>query len=273
MVLFLIDSITRPGTTSVVVAHEEFITQRLLAKARFFESLIPKEIKPTLHHSSSYELSWPDINSVFYIGSARSYIFGRGERIDNFLASEIAFWPSPEKIMIPALQSTPPNARVVLESTPFGEGTYFHEQVKLAEEQKSVFKLHFFPWWLNADYQLDEDSTEALPKDRCSPLKDIKPDEQVLIDTHNLTENQLRWRRMKLAEIGADFYQEYPEDTETCFISGGNLVFNKDILDSLAHQCYKAHEHFENTKVWYPPQPGGWYIVGVDPTVGITDKA
>ena len=271
--LFLKDCMTRPGTTSVIVAHEEFITQRLLNKAKFFESLIPEGIKPKLHHRSTYELSWEDINSTFYIGSARAYIFGRGEVIHNFHASEIAFWADPERIMVPTLQRVPLNGRVIMESTPYGEGTYYHHQFKQAEEGRSRFKAHFYPWWWAVEYSIGPDSPAALPGDKCSPLKELQPDELKLMELHQLTENQIRWRRSKISEIGQMFFQEYPEDTETCFFTSTEMVHNKITLDTWARGCYPAPYSFEQAQVWFPPEENGAYIVSVDPTVGVTNKA
>ena len=47
------NTIVVPGTTSVTVAHEEFITQRLLNKAGVFYDSIPDQFKPTMHHNST----------------------------------------------------------------------------------------------------------------------------------------------------------------------------------------------------------------------------
>ena len=54
----LVDTLTNPGTNTVLVAYEDFITERLLSKVTFFynhlESLgIPGF--PQIHHNSTYE--------------------------------------------------------------------------------------------------------------------------------------------------------------------------------------------------------------------------
>lgn len=266
---FLVDCITNPGTVSIVVAHEEFITQRLLARVKFYESTIPDELKPVLHHKSAYELTWPEINSTFYIGSARAYIFGRGEHITNFHASEIAFWPDPEKIMNAVTQRA---ERIVLESTPFGEGTYYHEVVKEALSGNSVWTLHFYEWWWGVDNRLSHDSQMALPKDRITPLE-YTEEEQQLADKHNLDEKQTRWRRAKIGELKESFWQEHPEDTETCFFLSSEMVFDKDTLDEMIKKCYPAPFSYQGTDVWYPPEAGHQYVISVDPTVGREKKA
>jgi hypothetical protein len=268
---FLIDCMTVPGTVSVVVAHEEFITQRLLNRVKFFESTIPEEFpKPKLHHQSAYELTWPEINSTFYIGSARAYVFGRGERITNFHASELAFWHDPDRIMIPITQRAD---RIVLESTPWGEGTYYHQKTMEALGGNSVWTLHFYPWWWGEHNILLPDDLLSLPRDRQTPLN-YTDEEQQLIKMHNLNEGQIRWRRAKLNELGDNFYAEHPEDVDTCFFTSEEMVYSKDILDSLVKQCYSApHTHSSGAEIWYPPEENGLYIIGADPTVGVTDDA
>lgn len=277
MALFLYECITIPGTVSVVVAHEEFITQRLLNKAQTFYDSIPDKFKPEMHHRSSYEKTFPDINSTMYIGSARAYVFGRGETIHNFLASEYAFWPDPERIMVPTMQRVPITGRIVKESTPNGEENAFAwdwTASKRGEEiGKAVFKNLFYPWWLEPAYSLPQGSRFALECDRGE--LDFTEEEESLIRKHNLTEDRIRWRRRKVQEMedlrlsGESrkfFFQEYPEDDVNCFIAVGDMVYDSETLKKLAQDCYRANTSFENFQVWYPPEEGIQYLVSVDPS-------
>lgn len=275
MAMFLVDCITRPNTTSVVIAHEEFITQRLLTKAKIFEASIPPELKPEMSHKSAYELAWEDIHSVFYIGSSRSFVFGRGERVDNALCSEIAFWNNPERITIPLGEGIPRNGTLIYESTPNGEENLFNsawiEASSGWSRGTSLFRPFFFPWWYCDEYQLEPG--EGLLVDASSPLKytDI---EQVLVSKHGLNEKQIRWRRMKLASpLAQMFFQEYPEDEHSCFLKTAEAVFDQDLLNAKAKLCYEPGSGFENAVVWFHPEEGHAYIVGADPTVGVHDKA
>ena len=117
------DTILKPGTTSVVIAHEEFLTQRLLARTNTIYNNLPKRIKtnlgpldiPKRKSDSSSQKSFPEINSVFYIGSARAYVFGRGEPIHRFLGSEVAFWPDADRILTPSMQRVPIEGQMILE--------------------------------------------------------------------------------------------------------------------------------------------------------------
>lgn len=269
MALFLVDCITIPNTTSVVIAHEEFITQRLLAKAKIFEESIPIEFKPAMHHKSAYELSWEDIHSTFYIGSSRSFVFGRGERIDNALCSEIAFWSDPERITKPLGERVPITGRLLYESTPNGEDNQFHLDWVAAKKGlatgKAVFKPLFLPWWLSEDYKLGVDA--GLEADAHSPLA-YTDEEAYLVKNHQLTEEQIRWRRLKHVGLGEMFQQEYAEDDERCFLQIKESVFSPEILNRKAMDCYPPVGSYENAHVWFHPEPNHIYILGADPTVG-----
>jgi len=279
---FFHDCITRPGTNSVVIAHEEFITQRLLNKVHGFSRQVENIPGfPVPHHKSSYELTWPSLNSSFYIGSARSYVFGRGEVIHNLLCSEYAFWPDTGRIIGPALQRVPPDGKICIESTPNGQDNDFyqlyHQAKTLTPMGTSRFATHFYSWDMEPDYQLPPGSPYALPRDRFSPL-DYTEEELAVIRKLGLTENQVRWRRMKLAELeqlrrdgrtSLLFPQEFPEDDESCFLVIGQSAYDADTLANLALNCYKAPHSIDGFKIWELPKKDFHYIVSIDPGMGI----
>lgn len=273
---FLADTICTPGTTSVIVAHEEFITQRLLSKAQFFYDHLPAEFKPVMSHKSANEKFFPELNSVLYIGSARAHVFGRGEPIHNFLADEYAFWADPDRIMVPSLQRVPAWGRMVVGSTPNGEENAFHELYTAAKTRRSVWREHFYPWYLHPEYRMSPTSPLALPADRVPELVNLDSEESALI-LRGCDHDQIRWRRAKTAELEALrrdgttrllFGQEFPEDDTTCFLAAGDMVHDQNTLDRLARLCYPAPLGYENCEVWEPPDPGYPYLVAIDPGQG-----
>ena len=278
----LLDTIFTPGTTSVIVAHEEFITQRLLSKAQAFYDSLPEDFRVPMHHKGSHDKSFPDINSVLYIGSARAYVFGRGERLDNFLADEYAFWPDTERIMVPALQRVPPEGRVIVLSTPNGEDNDFHDLYQEGKTGQSVWKSHFYPWFIHSEYDLRPDSPATLPADQ-GPLGNFT-DLELALTHQGLSEGQIRWRRSKVAEMKSLrsrsdspllFSQEFPEDDVTCFLSSGTMVYDPDVVDELAGYCHERvdyiHSHNDillELDVWVPPEDDKSYQVSIDPGQG-----
>jgi len=268
---FLADCLTVPGTVSVIASENEFATQRAMAKAQALEKSIPPEFKPVLHHKSTYELTWPAINSTMYITTARSNLLVRGDTVHNFLATEIARWPNPEDAMAAAEEAVPLGGFIAMESTPWGEGDYFHQLIQKSINSQSSYGFLFLPWWLDPEYRIPKGSELALASDRGN--LEYTPEEENLAKLHSLDMDQVRWRRRKRADRGLSFYQEYVEDPDTCFLVSGDMVFDSAVLDELSRNCYPAPGTFESTRIWYPPTEKGVYLIAADPTVGVHDKA
>ena len=265
--IFFRRTMFRPDTTSVIVAHASFLSERLLNRTQIFYQSTPEALRPRMDHSSATEKRFPDINSVMYIGTARAMVFGRGEPIHNLLFSEAAFYEPDaiERIVLPALQRVPPDGTVVIESTPNGEGGYFFEEVQAALEGRSVFKLTTIYWWEEPDNYLPEGS----------PLLDQFPDfqydfeytteEQVLAEQHSLSAEQIRWRRWKILELGDLFWQEHIESLDTCFLTVGQPYYDVTAALALTRLVYKPPVHRDGVLIWEEPIEGVRYVMGVDP--------
>jgi phage FluMu gp28-like protein len=107
------------------------------------------------------------------------------------------------------------NPDVVLESTPNGAQGYFYQLCMEAMSGQGVWTLHFYPWWWDDAYQIKSDGKYLIYTD----------EEHELCKKHNLTQEQIRWRRNKILELKDKFKQEYPEDAITCFLTSGNSYF------------------------------------------------
>jgi len=264
----LIDTITNPGTNTVLIAYEEFITQRLLDKAQFFYDIVNAmgiPGFPQMHHRSSYEKTFPDIHSSMYISSARSYVAGRAETIHHLLCDEFAFWEpgATDRILAPAIDRVPPDGTVDVFSTPNGEHNDFHDMYWLAKEGKSVFAPHFYPWFIHPEYTMDGED-----------ISDMDSTETMLVNNHGLTMGQIRWRRYKIkekkslrrgGELVKLFQQEFPEDEVSCWLAAGDMFYDTDVLNERAKDCYPAQVHRDGASIWYPPEEGKWYLVAIDP--------
>jgi hypothetical protein len=96
-----------------------------------------------------------------------------------------------------------------------------------ALDGNSEWRLHFFPWWYDAEYTLP---TEPLT---------LTDEEQRLVEKHNLTHGQVAWRRAKQRELGILFQQEYPENEVSAFIASGQGYFALgDVFTALADAQY-----------------------------------
>ena len=256
-----------PDTTSVIVAHEAFLSERLLNRTEIFYQSTPKPLQPRMDHSSATEKRFPDINSVMYIGTARAAVFGRGEPIHNLLLSEVAFYPQDaiDRIVLPALQRVPPDGTVVIESTPNGEGGYFYEEVQKALAHQSIFRLTVLYWWEEPDNHLEPGSVilENFPDFRWG--FEYTPDEQLLVDNHSITPDQIRWRRWKIIELGDMFWQEHLESLDSCFLTVGLPFYDVTPALALAKLVSKPVMRAGDVQIWEEPLEGQQYVVGIDP--------
>ena len=299
---FLLDCLTVPGTTSVIISYDEFITGRLLRKAQsFYDTLIVSvPTLPRLHHKSVSEKTYIFEDSLgvkrgessFYIASARGFAMPRGEPIHNLLLDEFGFWPpgASEDVFAAALQRVPlrHGTKVGALSTPNGEDNDFYNLYVAAKEGKevgkSVFTAHFWAWYLHPEYSLLPDNEFALPGDDTPILGELEPDEVLLLrrlldigigtlEVHN----KLRWRRYKIAEMRSLkrsgetsflFQQEYPEDDVSCFQSASDEWYPHEEVNRLAKDCFPAQFYNLGAEIWHPPEEGKSYLLAIDPGLG-----
>lgn len=240
------------GVRAFILTHDGEATNSLFEMTeRYYENL-PSFVKPSLGASNAKELHFDLLDSGYKIGTAGNKAVGRGQTIQYFHGSEVAFWMNASEHTKGVLQAVPDadGTEVIFESTANGVGNYFHEQWKLAEKGMSEFQAIFVPWFWQSEY------TKQPPDD----IK-LSDNELKLIDLYELTPAQIYWRRMKIAELSVDgvdgeksFKQEYPMNAAEAFqVSGVDGLINADM-------CMKARKN----KV----KGNGPLIVGVDPSRG-----
>ena len=206
LIYFLADTMLKPQTTTVLVTHEGFISEQLLERVQFFYDSIDVDAKPMMEHQAGDLKSFSRIHSSIWLGSARKFVFGRSLALNNILFSEAAFYPDPEKTILPALDRVVPGGKVIVETTPNGFG-WFSEEFKNAQKGKSVFKPHFFAWWETPEYRFG--IKQGLPEDQCSPLECLTEEEKNLMNKKHLIEDQIRWRRYKLVKKAICFIKNF----------------------------------------------------------------
>lgn len=204
---------TVTGTrTTMTLSHDADTTAKLRMMAdRFWEHCRFGNIQPLRKYANASLTTYPEFDSSASIATAGNVETGRGGTYSDFHGSEVAFWKDAERIVAGAMQGGNPD--VVLESTPNGAQGYFYELCMEALRGDSIWRLHFYPWWWDAEYRLDGD-----------PIT-LTDEESELSRKHGLDQAQIRWRRLKQKELKSLFLQEYPEDAISCFLTSGNSYF------------------------------------------------
>jgi hypothetical protein len=228
-------AITRT-TNAITLTHNNDATTKIrLMSDRYYSNCRFGDIQPARHFANASLTTYTDFDSAVAIATAGSVNTGRGDTYSDFHGSEVAFWPDAESIITGAMQGGNPD--IVLESTPNGAQGYFYNKCMEALHGGSIWTLHFYPWWWDDLYKLDLEPGESLS---------YTEEEIRLIRQHQLTAEQIKWRRHKVRELGRFFIQEYPEDPVGCFLTSGNGYFGdlSQVFTAPEDPVYHPDHHY-----------------------------
>jgi hypothetical protein len=260
---------------AMVITHHADSTRALFDMTKRFHEHCPEILKPHTKYSSRRELSFDVLDSSYVVATAGGDSVGRGETLTHVHASELAFWPksTAQDIWNGLLQAVPnaPQTAVFIESTANGVTGIYYDLWKGAVEGTNGFVPVFIPWYTDPTYIEDvPDNFERTPE------------EEDLADKYNLTDNQLMFRRRKIAQNGIDlFRQEYPAEPEEAFLTTGRPVFNpeqlqdclgntRDVEERLALEGdeFVIHSRGE-LQTYLKHNAGEQYVIGADVAMGV----
>lgn len=264
-----------PAQKAAVVTHHADSTKALFDLTRRFYDNTPEALKPSTKYSSRRELKFDKLDSGYMVATAGGDGIARGETLTLAHISELAFWPkSTAKDNLNGLLQAIPNTKgsaVFIESTANGVSGEFYEMWKGAVEGTNGFVPVFLPWFLDASY------VEPVPEGF-----ERTPDEERLADDHGLSDEQLMWRRRKVAQNGLDlFKQEYPSTPEEAFLTTGRPVFNPEQLSRLYDKAPRTaptlgligdtfqEDRRGELKQFIPHDPSETYYIGADVAMGV----
>jgi hypothetical protein len=233
----------RGGVRTSTLCHEDDLTSTLRRMVDLMFDEYPPRHRPARKYANAKLTTYEGINSegsIATVGGLAGSKKGRGGSVNFVHGSEVAFWPDAQGVMAAAMQAGSP--QIVLESTPNGMTGWFYERCMEALDGRGIWRLHFFPWWWDGEYQRPLEPGQAL---------DYEPDEAALVEAHTLTPEQINWRRYKQAELGRQFLQEYPEDPYSCFLASGESFFG-DVSHAFTAPLDAA------------PEDGHRYVMGLD---------
>jgi len=142
---FFIQTITRPGTLTVQVAHTEESAQAIFAIVRRFLDNLPARMRRgalRTSRSNVRQLVFPALDSEYRVETADDNA-GRGMTIHHLHCSEVSRWPRGGLETLAGLRAAVvPEGEIVLESTANGAAGVFYEEWMKAEE--TGYTRHFF---------------------------------------------------------------------------------------------------------------------------------
>lgn len=259
---------SKPHTMAMTLAHTGDDTEKLFGITTRALGLFPSAWLPALGPKEAHEVSFRDLDSTFWTGTAGSKRTGRGLTLSRIHGSEFAFWDDPKGILNqlqPSMEGVPGSV-IALETTASGHGSAAHEFWLAAEKGKNGYTAIFIPWWEcdPARYQTPLMAPDELGK--------LEPEEQALIDRHGLTLPQIKWRRAKIESMGRpEFLKEYPEDPESCWITAGGLYYDAELLKELRTKAPEPRRKIMNGRLLLFDKPGEGerVIIGADVAEGV----
>jgi hypothetical protein len=265
----------RKARKGLVVAHQADSSRTLFDMYRRTHAEMPELLKPATSYSSRKELVFSGLDSAIQIATAGGEGIARGETFTDAHLSEVAFYPTASALdNLNALLQAIPNTKdtsIYIESTANGMSGVFYDLWKGAVSGENGFIPFFSPWHDSPEYTADvPDKFERTYE------------EEDLAAQYGLSDGQLMFRRIKIAQNGRDkFAQEYPANADEAFIASGRPVFDPEIVHnmlksaeeplyrmSMEGQTFEKHTRGE-LKVWKEKDIGDTYYIGADVALGI----
>ena len=226
---FFVSTITRPGTVTVLVAHDQRAAQEIFRIVHRFLDHLPACLRLralVTSRDNVGQLVFPLLDSEYRVESAADPNAGRGLTIHRLHCSEVARWPRDAAATLASLRAAvPPDGEIVLESTPNGAAGCFYNEWQRAPS--TGYTRHFFPWWYETSYTVD----------RRPAIDDLSSEERALVAEHGLTLGQIAFRRQMRANFAGLARQEFAEDPNSCFLASGECVFDMEVLNRRLAEC------------------------------------
>jgi hypothetical protein len=263
---FFVSCITREGTLSVQVAHDQRSAEEIFRIVHRLLENLPESLRQgalVTSRANVRQIVFPMLDSEYRVETAADPNAGRGLTIHNLHCSEVARWPRDVAETLASLRAAvPPQGEIFLESTPNGAGGTFYDEWQRAPQTGYV--RHFYPWWWDPNYR------------RKIEVVEFSDQERELMRKHNLDGGQIAFRREMRANFGNRAPEEYAEDPESCFLASGDCVFDCDVLDERLKQPPVIADASDNGRLltFFPPVDGNnpkEYVIGVDPAGGGCD--
>jgi len=230
-------TITTAGITSALVGYNNDLTAELLDKIKTFYRTTPDAIKPTLHYNSKFEISFPKWDSKILVLPSTENV-GRGYTINNILCTELPFWDKAEEKMVTIEASVPVTGSIVIESSPGAVGDYFH---RMWVSDNGYIKKEYGWWW---NYTEDEIKTIEKRMNNPRQFNNNYALEFLISGRSVFTQEAINLQRKRVLKVG-----------------------DRVKLEDGSEHMVKEEEGF---RIYRPPTPGHFYVLGADCSEGVT---
>lgn len=233
-----------PNQSMFIMTHEEKASQQLYGMAHYYYENFPDWLKQDCEVIKDNQslMSFTNGSKIqTMVASPNSSGTGRGQTFTFAHLSEFDWWNGDALgILAGVLSACTKDAIVIIETTANGCGNFkklWDKAVndKLSGKENEWIPL-FYAWHSDRNYRKEYSGFE------------LTKEEKRLKDLYGLDNEQIAWRRSKIeTEFAGDvalFNQEFPASAEDAFLSSGQCIFDKNVLNERKEQLRDMENPF-----------------------------
>lgn len=244
------------GRKVYILSHEKKSAQALFSMVDRFQRY--NSFAPETGTDNAQMLTFPGLEGSYTVATAGAQEGGRGDDINLFHGSEVAFWQNPDSHFAASVNCVAllPGTEIILESTSAGPTGKFFEKYREGESDDDIYQSVFIPWFVQKEYFFPPQASFKLEE---APPDDNTPSETEIAGVFGLNHGQMAWRRLKAKELGLSrFKREYPMTPDDAWSS----IENDTFINPAAILRARGRK----------TEPAGPKIMGVDPAGGGGDR-
>lgn len=296
-VIELFWALANPGVQGAIIADRTDNLERL---RRIFASLLetlPDEWRSPDHRlitNNRTGMAFANRSVIDLLAAANNPDLGASRALNMMHATECSLWKSLAGVesLKASLARQNPHRLYLWESVANGFN-WFYNHCQQAKSDRHM-KFIFVGFWSNPTYSIDKRDPDyktywdgSLTEDEINKAKYVKEHYKVTVKPEQIA----WWRRESEFRQEEYMLRHYPWHERECFIASGSGFFPAKRTLEIAEQLspsppykgyrYHFHEEFVASrieqvsnpelamlKIWEPPEPGGVYTIGVDPSGG-----
>ncbi len=218
--IYLDACLFNPNTRAGVIAHRLDDAQVIFRdKIKFPYDNLPDALKQRIASTqdSADTLTFSNNSSIRVSTSMRSGTL-QYLHVSEFGKICAQFPEKAQEIVTGALNAVAPGQFVVIESTAEGQEGAFYNMTQQAIDLRNRnahltdmdYRFHFFPWYLDTQYQQNAGAVTITDEDR-------RYFDKLEADGIRLTDEQRAWYVKKEATLGGDMKREFPSTPDEAF--------------------------------------------------------
>jgi hypothetical protein len=244
------------GRKVYILSHEKKSALALFGMVERYHKY--NSFGPETGTDNAQMMTFPGLEGSYTVATAGAQEGGRGDDINLYHGSEVAFWQNPENHFAASVNCVAllPNTEIILESTSAGPTGKYFEKFREGEVGGSIYQSIFVPWFIQKEYRYPAPSDFVL---ETTPPDDMTLSEAEMAKVFGLDNDQMMWRRLKVKDLGLQrFKREYPMNPDDAWSS----IETDTFINPAAILRARGRD----------TTPAGPKIMGVDPAGGGGDR-